>query len=115
MFALQEAYKIVLDEGLENRWDRHQKNHEILKSELENLGFEFLVEQPYRLPMLNAVKIPEGVDDAKVRSALLNDYSIEIGAGLGQFAGKIWRIGLMGESSSQYHIDSLINALKAIL
>ncbi|MEN8248816.1 MAG: aminotransferase class V-fold PLP-dependent enzyme, partial [Bacteroidota bacterium] len=115
MFALREAYRIVLEEGLENRWGRHKQNHESLKIELENMGFEFLVDKPYRLPMLNAVKIPDGVDDAKVRSVLLSDYNIEIGAGLGQFAGKIWRVGLMGESSTPKHIEMLVSALKDIL
>jgi alanine-glyoxylate transaminase/serine-glyoxylate transaminase/serine-pyruvate transaminase len=115
MFALREAYKIVLEEGLENRWQRHQTNHELLKKGLNEMGIEFLVDQPYRLPMLNAVKIPDGVDDGHVRSLLLNDYNIEIGAGLGKFAGKVWRIGLMGESSSPNHVNALLSALKEIM
>lgn len=115
MFALREAYKIVLEEGLENRWQRHQKNHLLLKSGLEAMGFEFLVEEGYRLPMLNAVKIPDGIDDAMVRSRLLNEFNIEIGAGLGQFAGKVWRIGLMGESSSANHVNLLLAALDTII
>ena len=115
MYALREAYKIVLEEGLENRWQRHQTNHELLKKGLNEMGIEFLVDQPYRLPMLNAVKIPNGVDDGHVRSLLLNDYNIEIGAGLGKFAGKVWRIGLMGESSSPNHVNALLSALKEIM
>ena len=79
------------------------------------MGFEFLVAPEYRLPMLNAVKIPQGFDDAIVRSRLLNEYNIEIGAGLGDFAGKVWRIGLMGESSTQNHINMLLGALKHIM
>ena len=115
MFALREAYQIVLEEGLENRFKRHQKNHLYLKSELENLGFEFLVEEGFRLPMLNAVKIPEGIDEAAIRKQLLNDYNIEVGGGLGKFAGKLWRVGLMGESSSANHVNMLVSALKTIL
>lgn len=115
MFALREAYRLVLEEGLENRWARHQQNHELLKSGLEEMGFEFLVEKDFRLPMLNAVKVPNNVDDALVRSILLHDYNIEIGAGLGQFAGKIWRIGLMGESSTPKHVGIFLSALNEIL
>jgi alanine-glyoxylate transaminase/serine-glyoxylate transaminase/serine-pyruvate transaminase len=115
MFAMREALRIVLEEGLENRFARHQRNHELLRDGLEDMGFEFLVEKPYRLPMLNAVKIPEGVDDAAVRSRLLNEYNIEIGGGLGPFAGKIWRIGLMGESSDANHVNMLLSALKTII
>lgn len=115
LYALREAYRIVLEEGLENRFARHRKNHLLLKDSLEDLGFEFLVEEPYRLPMLNAVKIPPGVDDATVRSRLLHEYNIEIGGGLGAFAGKVWRIGLMGESSDANHVHMLVAALREIL
>jgi alanine-glyoxylate transaminase/serine-glyoxylate transaminase/serine-pyruvate transaminase len=115
MYALREAYRLVLEEGLENRWARHRQNHELLKTGLESMGIEFLVDEPYRLPMLNAVKVPEGVDDAAVRSMLLNDYNIEIGAGLGQFAGNVWRIGIMGESSTPNHVNILLSALKEII
>lgn len=115
MFAIREAYRLVLDEGLENRWQRHNDNHERLKMGLETLGINFLVDKEFRLPMLNAVIIPEGVDDAFVRNSLLNDYNIEIGAGLGQFAGKVWRIGLMGESSTEDHVEKLLSSLKEIL
>ena len=78
------------------------------------MGFEFLVAPQFRIPMLNAVKIPQGYDDVTVRSRLLNEYNIEIGAGLGDFAGKIWRIGLMGESCTINHINLLLAALKQI-
>lgn len=115
MFAMREALRIVLEEGLENRFERHQKNHELLRNGLEAMGFEFLVEQPYRLPMLNAVRIPEGVDEAQVRTRLLEDYNIEIGGGLGPYAGKIWRIGLMGESSTPNHVNMLLSALKNVM
>ena len=76
---------------------RHMNMHNLLISELEQIGIQMLVEKQYRLPMLNAVKIPDGVNDGAVRSTLLTDYNIEIGGGLGVFAGKVWRIGLMGE------------------
>lgn len=115
MFGLREAYRLVLEEGLENRFKRHIASHQLLKQELEALGFKFVVKEGYRLPMLNAVKLPEGVDDAKVRSQLLNEYNIEVGGGLGQFAGKIWRVGLMGESSNPNYVNTLVAALQTIL
>lgn len=115
MFAMREALRIVLEEGLENRIKRHQKNHELLRDGLEAMGFKFLVEKQYRLPMLNAVVIPEGVDEALVRKRLLNEYNIEIGGGLGTYAGKIWRIGLMGESSTVNHVNMLLAALKEVM
>ncbi len=115
MFALHEALRLVLEEGLEARFARHRRNHERLVAGLDELNIEFIVEAPYRLPQLNAVKIPAGVDDALVRSRLLNEYHIEIGAGLGDFAGKAWRIGLMGASSTPNHVNMLLSALKNIL
>ncbi len=115
LYAIREAYRIVLEEGLENRYRRHRKNHEILRDELATIGIDYLVDPSIRLPMLNAVKIPEGVDDLSVRRALLDNYNIEIGGGLGKFAGKVWRIGLMGESSDINHINALISALKKLL
>ena len=115
MFAMREALRIVLEEGLENRFRRHQKNHELLRDSLETMGFEFLVEKQYRLPMLNAVRIPAGVNEALVRKRLLEEYNIEIGGGLGPFAGKIWRIGLMGESSTPNHVNMLLAALKEVM
>ena len=115
MFALREAYQLVLEEGLENRFARHHKNHELLKTEMEKLGFEFLVKEEFRLPMLNAIIVPEGIEEAVVRRRLLDEYNIEVGGGLGKFAGKLWRIGLMGESSSANHVNMLTSALKTIL
>ncbi|MFY0653961.1 MAG: alanine--glyoxylate aminotransferase family protein [Cyclobacteriaceae bacterium] len=115
MFALREALRLVLEEGLENRFVRHMETHLILKSGLEELGFKFLVKEGYRLPMLNSVILPEGIDEAGVRSTLLNKYNIEVGAGLGALAGKIWRIGIMGESSDANHVNMLLSALKAEL
>lgn len=115
MYALREAYRIVLKEGLEARFQRHRDNHLSLAQKLEALGFEYLVKEGYRLPMLNAVKVPDGVDELALRKRLLNEYNIEVGGGLGKFAGKIWRIGLMGESCTKNHINMLTAALKDML
>lgn len=115
VYGIHEALRIVLEEGLEARFERHKLNHTRLRDGLESMGFEFLVAPEFRLPMLNAIKIPEGIDDVAVRSRLLNEYNIEIGAGLGDFAGKVWRIGLMGESCTQNHINMLLGALKSII
>ncbi|MGK0488227.1 MAG: alanine-glyoxylate transaminase/serine-glyoxylate transaminase/serine-pyruvate transaminase [Candidatus Endobugula sp.] len=113
MFALREALRLVLEEGLENRFERHFENHLLLKAGLEELGFSLLVKEGYRLPMLNSVVLPEGIDEAAIRSTLLNKYNIEVGGGLGALAGKIWRVGLMGESSDVNHVNMLLSALKA--
>ena len=115
VYALYEALSLIFEEGLEARFERHRRNHELLRQGLEELGFEFLVPAEYRLPMLNAVKIPAGVDDAAVRGQLLNEYNIEIGGGLGDFAGKVWRIGLMGCSCTQNHVNMLLAALRTIM
>jgi alanine-glyoxylate transaminase / serine-glyoxylate transaminase / serine-pyruvate transaminase len=115
VYSIHEALRIVFEEGLEARIARHKQNHLKLRDGLEALGFEFVVAPEYRLPMLNAVKIPAGFDDATVRSRLLNEYNIEIGAGLGEFAGKVWRIGLMGESCTVNHINMLLAAFKQIM
>jgi alanine-glyoxylate transaminase/serine-glyoxylate transaminase/serine-pyruvate transaminase len=115
VYSLREALRLVLEEGLEARFERHRSNHELLRDGLEELGFEFVVAPEYRLPMLNAVKLPEGLEDAPTRKRLLNEYSIEVGAGLGAFAGKVWRIGLMGHSCDENHVNCLLAALKRIL
>ena len=115
VYALYEALSLIFEEGLEARFERHRRNHELLRQGLEELGFEFLVAAEYRLPMLNAVKIPAGVDDAAVRRQLLDEYNIEIGGGLGDFAGKVWRIGLMGCSCTQNHVNMLLAALRTIM
>lgn len=115
LYALHEALLILKREGLENAWSRHEANHQILRDGLETMGLDFYVDPEYRLPQLNAVKVPEGVDEAAVRSFLLNEYNLEIGAGLGSLAGKIWRIGLMGASSSEKHIELCLDALQAAL
>ena len=115
IYSIHEALRIVLEEGLEKRFERHQKNHAILRDGLQAMGFEFVVAPQYRLPMLNAIRIPAGYDDAAIRSRLLNEYNIEIGAGLGDFAGKVWRIGLMGESCTLNHINMILSALKQVM
>ncbi|MHC4571833.1 MAG: pyridoxal-phosphate-dependent aminotransferase family protein [Planctomycetota bacterium] len=115
VYSLYEALRLIFEEGLEARFERHRRNHELLRDGLEEMGFEFVVAREYRLPMLNAVKIPAGVDDAAVRGRLLDEYNIEIGAGLGEFAGKVWRIGLMGCSSTEEHVKMLLAALRQIM
>ncbi len=115
LYGLHESLVLLLEEGVENRWNRHKENHIILKDELQKLNLEFFVEEKYRLPQLNSVKIPPGVDDANVRGRLLNEFNIEIGNGLGPMAGKIWRIGLLGYSSIRENINKLTQALKKIL
>lgn len=115
LFALGEALQVLKDEGLENAWARHADNHQRLREGLEGMGLEFYVAPQYRLPQLNAVKVPDGVDEAGVRATLLNEFNLEIGAGLGPLAGKIWRIGLMGASCTPEHVDLCLDALKAAL
>ena len=106
---------MLSEEGIENSWKRHQENHILLRDGLENLGINFLVDEEDRLPQLNTIFIPEGVIDAEIRSKLLNDFNLEIGAGLGVLAGKVWRIGLMGHSSCQKNIDHCLNSIRAVI
>ena len=115
LYGLHEALVMLKNEGLENAWKRHADNHEILKAGLEAMGLTFVVNEADRLPQLNSVSIPEGVDDALVRSRLLNEFNLEIGAGLGALAGKVWRIGLMGHSSRAENILLCVSALEAVL
>ncbi len=115
MFALREAYRLVLEEGLQNRFQRHLSNHKLLRDGLQEMGIHYPVQEEFRLPMLNAVTIPDHLDDVKIRQRLLHEYNIEIGGGLGKFAGKLWRIGLMGQSSSKNHVNMLLAALKDIV
>ena len=113
VYALREALLIVMEEGLETRYIRHQTMHKLLRSGLEELGFCYIPKRS--LATLNCVAIPEGVDEAAIRSRLLNDFDIEIGGGLGVFAGKAWRIGLMGYSANQRSIATLLAALRQCL
>ncbi len=114
-FALHQALRDVLEEGLENRFERHRKNHLALAAGLEGLGLRYAVEKENRLPMLNAVFIPQGIDDKSVRGQLLNEFGIEIGGGLGPMAGKTWRIGLMGETCQPKNVLLFLAALEKCL
>lgn len=115
LYALHESLLMLAEEGLEAAWARHRANHLRLRAGLDALGLELLVPEAARLPQLNAIRIPEGADDPGVRRALLNAHGIEIGAGLGPLAGKVWRIGLMGESSRPECVDRVLAALGQVL
>ncbi len=115
LYALHESLLMLQNEGLENSWARHQSQHEKLAIGLQSLGINFIVPESERLPQLNAVHIPQGIDDAKVRQFLLNEYNLEIGAGLGQFAGSAWRIGLMGYAARNENVLLCLAALKEAL
>ncbi len=115
LYGLHESLVMLQEEGIENAWARHQKNHLALRAGLEAMGINFVVAEKDRLPQLNAVSIPEGADDATVRTRLLKDFDLEIGAGLGALAGKVWRIGLMGSSSSMKNIELCLSALDTVL
>jgi len=115
IYAFREALRIVMEEGLEARFARHLLNHRALVAGIEAMGLSMIVPEPERLPSLNTVRIPEGVDDLRVRKALLNDFRLEIGGGLGKFAGKAWRVGLMGHSSSKKNVILFLSALFSIL
>ncbi len=115
LYGLHEALVILEEEGIENAWVRHERNHEALRAGFEAMGLSFVVPEGARLPQLNAVSIPDGVDDALVRSRLLEEYNLEIGAGLGALAGKVWRIGLMGHASNRTNVLFCLGALDAVL
>jgi alanine-glyoxylate transaminase/serine-glyoxylate transaminase/serine-pyruvate transaminase len=115
LYALHESLRLLHAEGLENAIERHAQMHEKLKQGLTDIGLTLLVNEANRLPQLNTVVIPEGIDDAFVRSRLLNEFNLEIGAGLGALAGKVWRIGLMGYAASDRNIDFCISSLKKVL
>ena len=114
-YALREGLRIIIEEGLEARFRRHEMLGDRLKMELEGFGFKPFAQEGYRLPMLTSVTLPHWVEDAKTRSRLLNEYNIEVGGGLGQLKGKIWRVGLMGETCKIRNIHCLLGALKEIL
>jgi alanine-glyoxylate transaminase/serine-glyoxylate transaminase/serine-pyruvate transaminase len=115
LYALHEALAIVLEEGLEARFARHRASHEQLRAGLKEFGITYVSQEGHHLPMLNAVKIPDGADDATVRRKLLDDYGIELGGGLGAFKGKAWRIGLMGHGASRRNVTLLLGALRDVL
>ncbi|QVL30409.1 alanine--glyoxylate aminotransferase family protein [Telmatocola sphagniphila] len=114
-YALREGLKIVLEEGLENRWARHLKNHTALKAGLIALGLHYTAQDGHQLPQLNAVRIPDGVDDMATRKKLLMEFGIEVGGGLGDFKGKVWRIGLMGYNSKSSSVFTVLAALEQCL
>lgn len=115
LYALHESLVILQEEGLENAWQRHALNHQAFAAGIEALGLSFVVDEEFRLPQLNAVRFPGSVNDAAVRNALLNDYNLEIGAGLGALAGKVWRIGLMGYASNKTNVLLCLSALGNVL
>jgi len=112
LYGLHEALRILAEEGIENAWSRHRIMHDRLKDGLTGMGVTFMVPEPERLPQLNSVTIPAGVDDAVVRARLLDEFSLEIGAGLGTLAGRVWRIGLMGAAATPANVDLLGAVLK---
>jgi alanine-glyoxylate transaminase / serine-glyoxylate transaminase / serine-pyruvate transaminase len=114
-YALREALRLVAEEGLEARFARHTRNHLALAAGLKALGLGLASEDGHRLPMLNAVTVPDGVEAGRVQSRLLAEHGIEIGGGLGPMKGKVWRIGLMGESSRQSHVLTVLAALEQAL
>jgi alanine-glyoxylate transaminase / serine-glyoxylate transaminase / serine-pyruvate transaminase len=114
-YALYEALRIVVEEGLETRWRRHRANAAALQAGVRAMGLTLAAQEGYRLPQLSAVAVPDGIDEAKVRAELIRLFNIEIAAGLGPLKGKIWRIGLMGESSRRENVMLILNALEEIL
>ena len=115
LYGLHESLLILKEEGLETSFTRHRKNHQALVAGLEAMGLDMAVDQDFRLPQLNSVYIPDGIDDGKTRNLLLNDFNLEIGAGLGELAGKTWRIGLMGHSSTRRNILTCLASLETVM
>ena len=114
-YGLHEGLRLILEEGLENRWRRHEQTHLALKKGLAAQGLELASQEGHQLWSLNSIRVPEGVDEAGVRKKLLTDFNMEIGAGLGPLKGKIWRVGLMGENSRKENVDAFLSALGKIL
>ena len=115
VYGLYQALLLILDEKPEKVFQRHKENQLALVNGVQELGLKMLVDEPYRLPMLNAVRVPDGIDELALRRRLRNEFKIEIGGGLGQLAGKVWRIGLMGYTSRAEHVARLLTALKEVL
>jgi len=115
LYALHEALLLLREEGIDNAWARHQRHHAALKAGLEAIGLRFVVREASRLPQMNAVYIPEGINDLDVRRRLLADFNLEIGAGLGPLAGKVWRFGLMGYSCRAENVMLCLSALGSVL
>jgi len=114
-YALREALRIVAEEGLEARWARHQANAELFWDGLAGIGLECHVAPEHRLPSLTTVLVPEGVDAKAVGAQLLDEYDIEIAGGLGELAGRVWRVGLMGFNSRPGNVQLLLSALREVL
>jgi alanine-glyoxylate transaminase/serine-glyoxylate transaminase/serine-pyruvate transaminase len=115
IYAFNEALRIIKEEGLEARWARHRLNQKALIAGIEAMGMRLVVDPEYRLPSLTTVYFPEGIEDVPARMKLLNEFGIEIGAGLGDFKGKVWRIGLMGTNSTKANVLALFAALEDVL
>jgi alanine-glyoxylate transaminase/serine-glyoxylate transaminase/serine-pyruvate transaminase len=115
LYGLHEALVILEEEGLSASWKRHTRNHLALKAGAEALGLSFIVPEDERLPQLNAITIPDGVDEATIRRELLDQFNLEIGAGIGALAGKVWRIGLMGYASNPKNVLLCVTALESVL
>lgn len=115
LYALHESLRVLAAEGLEQSWQRHAEMHALLRDGLEQLGIRFVVDAAHRLPQLNSVYIPAGIDDATVRTRLLEEFNLEIGAGLGELAGKAWRIGLMGYGARRENVALCLKALETVL
>ncbi len=115
LYGLHESLVMLQEEGLENSWARHASMHAMLRDGAQEIGLEFLVDESYRLPQLNSICIPDGVDEAAVRAQLLDDYDLEIGAGLGELAGKVWRVGLMGQAAIERNVRLFLDAMKTAL
>jgi len=115
LYGLHESLVMLHEEGIEHSWTRHAMMHQALRAGLEEMGLSLLVAEGARLPQLNAVVVPDGIDEAQVRSVLLTTHGLEIGAGLGALAGKVWRIGLMGQSATPLHVASCLKALESAL
>ena len=114
-YAIREGLRLLHEEGLDARWTRHIRNHRALKAGLTALGLKYSAKEGHQLPQLNAVFVPAGVDDLSVRKRLLTDFGIEIGGGLGDFKGKVWRIGLMGHNSRPAAVFTVLAALEQCL
>ena len=114
-YALREALRMMMEEGIEERLNRHARTSAALRAGIEALGLKVLADPQYRLNPLTAVLVPEGIEDAPLRRQLIDDYHIEIGGGLGELGGKVWRIGLMGDGAKESNVFALLSALEMIL
>jgi aspartate aminotransferase-like enzyme len=115
MYALREACRLAIEEGLEARWARHERLFGALVAGLEALGIELFAPPACRLPTVAAIRVPEGVNDPRVRGILLDEFGIEIAGGLGAYAGRMWRVGIMGHSASQANVVLVLAALEVAL